>query len=96
MSSFLQYPAPKAPVNTLDYTVKFGNWLAGTQGDHLVRATVVATPSDVTITKSFFSPTDVTFFVSGGAPGQLYRFDVEITTQEGRDFLQPVYLQLSK
>ena len=78
---------PKDPSDVLDYTINFTALL---EGDETI-TTASFVVSRVTLDSSAHSNTSVTFWLSGGTPGDA-SVAVTITTSQGRTYERTAYL----
>jgi len=77
---------PKDPGATLDYQVDWSAWLA--QGETITGTPVVTVDDGLTLNPPGKATTQadgkVTFWLAGGAAGQVYTVACQITTSQGR------------
>ena len=75
----------KDPDARLDYGVDWADFLATTDGDTIIAAEWVNTPTDLTLEDAALVEGHLhTAFVSGGVAGRVYRLTSRITTDAGR------------
>lgn len=74
----------KDPDATLDYSVDWSQFLAGSDGDSISTAAWLEASGDLTITDSGHSSGIHTGFISGGTLGESYTVTSRITTTGGR------------
>lgn len=91
------YHYVQSPVELLDRTVPWGDWLAGLQGgpDTIVSATFVGDPGLV-LTRVSFTDTSATVWVSGGLPCFLYKVVNTVTTAGGRIATRALYFKIKR
>lgn len=92
----LTWPA-KDPADTLDYTFDCTAWLNDAGGDTINAATVTLTitPGDVTVASSSFTPTALTWFLTGGSlsnPIQFYQCRIGAQTVGGLQIGRTIYM----
>lgn len=83
MAIFVQnVPPPKDPTANLDYGFNWSSWLQ--TGETITTATVTV-PTGITLAQSAQIVSGVVvFWLSGGAVGNSYLIECEVTTSQGR------------
>jgi hypothetical protein len=91
----LEYPNPKKASASKPYRLRFTDFLSEVPGDVITSiGTIVATPSDLTISNPGFTDTDVFFTASAGTAGRRYRIDVPFVTPTTSDTVS-VFLRVT-
>jgi hypothetical protein len=80
MATFETYTATKDPNATLDYTIKWGDWLT----TDTISSVVWTVETGLTQTAATNTTTQATVWVSGGEVGTEYTATCRVTTTAGR------------
>lgn len=78
---------PKGPIEVLDYTFSFEEWLTDKDGvvyDGMASAVVTSDQPDLLVSIALIQPSKVTAWLSGGTSGKLYALTCLAQTVGGR------------